>query len=306
MLRVLLLAALAQFSACTFDPELNRMHLLLPKDQFIEYFNSQNYSWKIIDYPYLEGRNLTGTEITKGPIPGVKQLYYDPEQFKDLPENFDAREKWPNCETIKEVYDQGDCGSCWAFGTATVASDRTCIHKDLHVRLSVQDFNCFLGGICNGGIPLGAYLFWIIDGLVTEECKPYNITESKRGICVKECKDPSINYLNDKHKGKDVFLIGDNDDKIKAELVNNGPIQAGFTVYSDIKDYSSGIYEHKYGEKKGGHSVRVIGYGVENGIDYWLVANSWGTQWGEQGTIKIKRHQPELCFECALLTGVPA
>lgn len=45
----------------------------------------------------------------------------------DLPENFDAREQWPNCPTLKEVRDQGSCGSCWAFGAVEAMSDRICI-----------------------------------------------------------------------------------------------------------------------------------------------------------------------------------
>nr|1SP4_A Chain A, Cathepsin B [Bos taurus] len=47
-----------------------------------------------------------------------------------LPESFDAREQWPNCPTIKEIRDQGSCGSCWAFGAVEAISDRICIHSN--------------------------------------------------------------------------------------------------------------------------------------------------------------------------------
>ena len=50
----------------------------------------------------------------------------------------------------------------------------------------------------------------------------------------------------------------------------------------------SGVYHHVTGEKIGGHAVRVLGYGTEKGESYWLVANSWNSEWGDQGLFKIK------------------
>lgn len=58
----------------------------------------------------------------------------------DLPENFDAREQWPDCPTIREIRDQGSCGSCWAFGAVSAMSDRVCIHSNgtVHFRFSSE------------------------------------------------------------------------------------------------------------------------------------------------------------------------
>ena len=47
----------------------------------------------------------------------------------------------------------------------------------------------------------------------------------------------------------------------------------------------------------GGHAVRVVGYGIENGLKYWHVANSWSTMWGEKGFFKILRGVNVLMFE---------
>ena len=52
-------------------------------------------------------------------------------------------------------------------------------------------------------------------------------------------------------------------------------------------NYKSGIYQHKTGSKLGGHAVKALGWGEENGIKYWIMANSWNTKWGEQGFFKI-------------------
>lgn len=61
------------------------------------------------------------------------------------------------------------------------------------------------------------------------------------------------------------------------ELFKNGPVQTAFTVYEDFLSYRSGVYQHKTGNALGGHAVKMIGYGVENGTPYWLVVNSWNT-----------------------------
>ena len=62
----------------------------------------------------------------------------------DLPTNFDARDQWPNCPTIKEIRDQGGCGSCWAFGAVESISDRICIASNgaQNVHISAEDLLC--------------------------------------------------------------------------------------------------------------------------------------------------------------------
>lgn len=79
----------------------------------------------------------------------------------------------------------------------------------------------------------------------------------------------------------------DNPDAIKMAVINDGPIETGFTVYADFMTYKSGVYKHTTGKELGGHAVKIIGWGVENGEEYWLVANSWGPTWGIDGYFKI-------------------
>ena len=104
-----------------------------------------------------------------------------------MPENFDPREKWPECPTIREIRDQGGCGSCWAFGAVTAMSDRICIHSkgEKHVHVSSENllsccYSCGFG--CNGGFPGAAWSFWSRKGLVSggqfgtkQGCQPYKI-----------------------------------------------------------------------------------------------------------------------------------
>lgn len=59
-------------------------------------------------------------------------------------------------------------------------------------------------------------------------------------------------------------------------------------MYEDFLTYQSGVYQHLSGEALGGHGITVFGFGVENGIEYWLAKNSWGPDWGDSGRFKIK------------------
>jgi len=69
----------------------------------------------------------------------------------------------------------------------------------------------------------------------------------------------------------------------------NGPLETGFYVYSDFPHYQRGdIYVRKSNQMMGGHAVKVIGWGKEGDIDFWVAENSWGASWGDDGYFRIK------------------
>lgn len=70
--------------------------------------------------------------------------------------------------------------------------------------------------------------------------------------------------------------------------MNYGSVSAAFTVYEDFLTYSGGVYEHVTGSSLGGHAIKIIGWGNENGTDYWVCMNSWNKTWGVNGTFNIK------------------
>jgi cathepsin H len=74
--------------------------------------------------------------------------------------------------------------------------------------------------------------------------------------------------------------------------VTKGPISVAFQVVADFRLYKGGIYasqECKQGPKDVNHAVLVVGYGEEKGIPYWIIKNSWGTTWGEEGYSRMER-----------------
>lgn len=73
--------------------------------------------------------------------------------------------------------------------------------------------------------------------------------------------------------------------------MTNGPLQTSMNIYEDFLTYTGGVYVHITGRSKGSHAVKLMGWGTdsETGLDYWLVANSWGDDWGENGWFRIQR-----------------
>lgn len=89
------------------------------------------------------------------------------------------------------------------------------------------------------------------------------------------------------------------------EIMTHGPVEAAFTVYSDFLSYKSGVYQHTTGQALGGHAIKILGWGVESGTDYWLVANSWNNDWGDNGFFKIRRGNNECGIESEVVAGMP-
>jgi cathepsin B len=94
--------------------------------------------------------------------------------------------------------------------------------------------------------------------------------------------------------------------KIQTEIETNGPVEASFTVYEDFLTYKSGVYHHVSGASLGGHAIKILGWGVEGGVGYWLAANSWNEDWGLNGFFKIKRGSNECGIEGNMVAGIPS
>lgn len=203
------------------------------------------------------------------------------------PDNeFDARKQWGT--KVHPIRNQGQCGSCWAFGATEALSDRFAIENGVDVVLSPQHLvSCDTGNFgCNGGYLNKAWAFMQTTGVMTEACYPYTSgTAGKDGDCKKTCADGSKPTL---YHGEKYSTSADCKNTMQ-HLQKEGPVEAAFTVYQDFMNYKSGVYQHVSGGMLGGHAIKNVGWGTENGVDYWIMANSWGTSWGENGFFKIKR-----------------
>jgi len=306
-------------------------------DKFIEEINKKATTWKA-------GRNFDES-VSMSYIRHLMGVHPDSEQFRapvllheisdgdDVPEEFDSRKNWSDCPTIREIRDQGGCGSCWAFGAVEAMSDRVCIHSNgtVHFRFSADDLVscCHLCGFgCNGGFPGAAWNYWVRKGIVSggpygsnQGCQPYEIApcehhvngtrpacnaDAKTPKCTKKCENSyPIKYSADKHFGKTSYSVSSHPEQIQKEIMTSGPVEGAFTVYEDLIHYKEGVYQHTSGKMLGGHAIRILGWGVENNTPYWLIANSWNSDWGDNGFFKILRGQDHLGIESQISAGLP-
>jgi len=228
-----------------------------------------------------------------------------------LPSSFDARDKWGSC--VHPIRNQLKCGSCWAFSASEVLSDRYCIasNSTVDVVLSPQYLVSCDGYDmgCNGG-NLGNVWSWMKEhGIVSDACLPYTSGAGSVEPCPSQCADGSAfkwyRAASYKHIGSWI-VFWKRVEEIQTAIMDNGPVQAAFTVYEDFMSYKSGVYKHTSGGMLGGHAIKIVGWGSENGEDYWLVANSWGPTWGLQGFFKILRGKDECGIEADVYGGEPA
>lgn len=89
------------------------------------------------------------------------------------------------------------------------------------------------------------------------------------------------------------------------EIKANGPITCSIAVPDAFRSYKGGIFEDKTGTKHKTHAISVVGYGVENGVKYWLGRNSWGEYWGEKGMFKVIRGVDNIGIEDKCSYGIP-
>jgi cathepsin B len=138
---------------------------------------------------------------------------------------------------------------------------------------------------CQGGYLNVANNFIVSHGIPTDKCVPYVSGGGASSACKSTCSDGSAKQ---EYKGKSVSTAS-GAASVKSLIAASGPVETGFTVYEDFFAYKSGVYHHVSGGVAGGHAVKILGWGVESGVNYWLCANSWGTGWGLSGFFKIKQ-----------------
>ena len=249
--------------------------------------NQKNYTLgetRFADMTLDEFKTMQGMEV-KASTCGT----YD-QQVSSVPQSIDWREK----NAVTPVKDQGQCGSCWSFSATGAMEGAWAIAKGELVSLSEQELvDCSAGFHygnhgCNGGLMDGAFQFAIDNGMCTEQ--EYSYT-AKQGSCEQCTKEITISSCQDVPSKNQMAL---------KEAVSIGPVSVA--IEADTRTfqlYKSGVITSDACGTKLDHGVLTAGYGEEDGIMYWLVKNSWGSSWGEQGYVKIERsdktNDPGVC-----------
>jgi len=113
--------------------------------------------------------------------------------------------------------------------------------------------------------------------------------KSPRGpkACDADASSAHTDFKADKYTFKGSSQSARGPTSIQQMIMEGGPVETAFTVYSDFENYAGGVYKHVSGSAAGGHAVKIVGWGVDNGEKYWKVANSWNPYWGEKGYFRI-------------------
>lgn len=106
--------------------------------------------------------------------------------------------------------------------------------------------------------------------------------------CDAGAQAPHNDFQKDKYHYEGSTVTARGVQAIQQAIMAGGPMEVAFDVYGDFENYAGGIYHHVSGEMAGGHAVKMVGWGVENGVNYWKIANSWNPYWGENGYFRIK------------------
>jgi hypothetical protein len=223
----------------------------------------------------------------------------------------DIRPGQPACRAYQAL-DQGACGACYAFATAAAFSARVCRAfpgSVGDVALSPQQIMDCTGG-CAGGSELDAYQSLVSRPGVELWCDPFTggdpFTEAcGAGVCGSgNAFGGLLGSVRQVGGGGALGVM-----QMQLELVRGGPGVVSFTAMDDLFGYGGGVYSPSPSAAAvGGHAVARGGWGVDQGVPYWVCQNSWGAAWGEGGFFRIARGSDTCGIEstAGLVVATPA
>uniref|UniRef100_A0A8C5VLY4 Pro-cathepsin H n=1 Tax=Microcebus murinus TaxID=30608 RepID=A0A8C5VLY4_MICMU len=256
----------------------HRMQTFASNWRKINAHNRRNHTFESTRAPLLHGwgREKHNCSATKSNYLRGRGPY---------PPSMDWRKKG---NFVSPVKNQGACGSCWTFSTTGALESAVAIATGKMLSLAEQQLvDCakdFNNHGCQGGLPSQAFEYILYNkGIMSEDTYPY---QGKDGTCRFQ-PGKAIAFV------KDVANITMNDEQAMVEAVAlYNPVSFAFEVTDDFLMYRRGVYSstscHNTPDKVN-HAVLAVGYGEDKGTPYWIVKNSWGSQWGMNGYFLIER-----------------
>ena len=207
---------------------------------------------------------------------------------------------WVTKGAVTKVKDQGQCGSCWSFGTTGDIEGTTFLKTGKLNSLSEQQLvSCDTASDqgCNGGLQEDAFVYVEKNGLTSEANYPYTSGAGRTGVCRKAKIVAPLTKIS---SWKQVSKTPQGEADLKDALTKNGPITIGIDA-TPMQDYKGGVDNPVNCNAKRGcgctaddldHAVLIVGYGMgeyKNGTAtaYWKIKNSWATSWGEEGYYRV-------------------
>jgi len=284
-------------------------------------YEAGEVSWFQKVHPDMD---LTNEEWTAKRVPGLPSIDMNRVKMPKVTVAPDVAEKlgnmgenpkefdWVSKGAVSSIKDQGQCGSCGAFSAiGAVESCYQILTGHMDDDLSEQQLvdcayahnyhdddghhGAAIG--CDGGSVV-AYMDWMIQGRHNQEEAGYPYTSGKSGTHYK-CRENASNWHETAHVS-DMSIFWYTDELNMESLLRINPVSAGVHVSSNWNSYGGGVLEDAFCCNVAddpdcvysmNHHVLVVGYGHDehSGLDFWLIKNSWGKWWGDEGYIKLKK-----------------
>jgi len=190
---------------------------------------------------------------------------------------------WTTQGAVTPVKDQARCGSCWAFSTTGAVEGALAVSSGKLISLSEEELvQCDHNGDqgCSGGLMDNAFEWIEKNPLCTEADYPYTSGSGTTGTCKKTCTGQvTVSGFTD---------VPSRDEDALKSAVAKQPVSIAIEAdKSAFQLYKSGVLDSTSCGTKLDHGVLVVGYGTDDGTDYWKIKNSWGSTWGEDGYIRM-------------------
>lgn len=288
------------------DEELNRIEIFQQSQKRIKAHNAlykkgkESYSLCVNDFSdwtEKEFQNINGIDYTE--LPFVSDDDDDDEEEGDIElgagESDNDYKDWRDDNAVTPVKHQGKCASCWAFSAAAALESHFIIKKRSTKLLSEQqliDCSRHLGNNgCNKGSYTKAFTYTQSDGIIGENEYPKYEQKDNQCRVTRETVGTLKNqqYMN---------ITKKNEDMMKETVRNIGPVSVSIHANTNFQMLGPhGVFYDTDCSKKPNHAVLVVGYGFDKkkNLDYWLIKNSHGIKWGNQGFARLARNKNNHC-----------